>query len=43
LEAGDTSAQIDLPTDVDNWNIMYIILSFRSETTTGGSMSYLIR
>jgi len=43
LEAGDTSTQIDLPTQSDSWNLVYIILSFRSETTTGGSLSYLIR
>jgi hypothetical protein len=43
LVAGDTTAQIDIPTDVDNWNIVFIIISFRSETTTGNSLSYLIR
>jgi hypothetical protein len=43
LEEGDTSAQIDLPTQIDSWNLVYIILSFRSETTTGGALSYLIR
>ena len=43
LEPGDTSAQVDLPTQADSWNLAYIILSFRSETTTGGHISYLIR
>jgi hypothetical protein len=43
LEPGDTSAQIDLPTKTDSWNLVYIILSFRSESTTGGAISYLIR
>jgi len=42
LHAGDTSAHIDIPTNVDSWNLIYIILSFRSVTTTGGSLSYLI-
>ena len=43
LEPGDTSAQIDLPTKTDSWNLVYIILSFRSEITIGGTISYLIR
>jgi hypothetical protein len=43
LESGDTSAQIDLPTAIDNWNIVYMIVSFRNEPTTGGSLSYVIR
>ena len=42
LQPGDTSAQIDIPTEVDNWNIIYMVLSFRSESTTGGALSYLI-
>jgi hypothetical protein len=43
LEPGDTSAQIDLWTDVDIWNLVYMIVSFRSETTGGGTITYLIR
>lgn len=43
IHPGDTSAQIDLPTQTDSWNLIYIILSFRSATTTGGTISYLIR
>lgn len=43
LEPGDTSAQVDLPTATDSWNLVYIILSFRSETTTGGTITYLVR
>jgi Tfp pilus assembly protein PilX len=43
IKPGDTSAHIDLCTAQDNWNLVYIILSFRSEATTGGSVSYLIR
>ncbi len=43
LEAGDTSAQIDLPTQTDSWNLVYIILSFRSEVVAGGTISYLIK
>ncbi|NQT73762.1 MAG: hypothetical protein HQ553_13500 [Chloroflexi bacterium] len=42
LEPGDTSAQIDMVTDIDSWNMIYIILSFRSNVETGGYMSYLL-
>ncbi len=43
LEPGDTTAHIDLPSGTDNWNLIYIILSMRSETTTGGTVHYVIR
>ena len=43
LHPGDTSARIDMPTNDDSWNLVYIILSFRSSVTSGGSVSYLIR
>jgi hypothetical protein len=42
LKPGDTSAQIDMYTEVDVWNLIYIIFSFRSAVTTGGSLGYLI-
>jgi hypothetical protein len=42
LKPGDTSAQIDMVTHTDVWNMVYIILSFRSETTLGGILSYRI-
>jgi hypothetical protein len=42
LNQGDTSAQIDLYTHTDGWYLGYIIISSRSLTTTGGSLSYLI-
>jgi len=42
LSQGDTSAHIDIYTDQDNWNLVYIILSFRSATSCGGTLSYLI-
>ena len=42
LDTGDTSAQIDIVTDVDIWNLVYIILSFRSEITTSDAISYSI-
>jgi hypothetical protein len=43
LQSGDTLAQVDLPTGSDGFTLIYIIISFRSETTSGGSISYLIR
>jgi hypothetical protein len=43
LNQGDTSAQIDLYTHTDTWFLGYVIISFRSVTTTGGSLSYLIQ
>jgi hypothetical protein len=43
LEPGDTSAQIDLWTNTDIWEKVYIIISFRSETTSGGAITYLVR
>ncbi|MFH1651825.1 MAG: hypothetical protein ABID87_06995 [Chloroflexota bacterium] len=42
LVADDTEAHIDLPTGTDNWNLIYIILSLRSETVTGGTTHYVI-
>jgi hypothetical protein len=42
LRPGDTSAHIDLPTVDDSWNLVYIIVSFRSATRTGGNLSYII-
>jgi len=43
LEQGDTWAQVDIPTVGDGFTLVYIILSFRSDITTGGTVSYLIR
>jgi len=43
LEAGDTWAQVDIPTVGDGFTLSYIILSFRSAIHTGGTISYLIR
>jgi len=43
LKTGDTWAQVDIPTSGDGFTLVYIILSFRSDITSGGSMSYLIR
>jgi hypothetical protein len=42
IEPGDNIAQVELPTGIDSWNLVYIILSFRSETTTGGFLSFEI-
>ncbi len=43
LHADDTQAQIDLYTQTDNFNLIYIILSVRSKTTIGGTEHYLIK
>ena len=43
LRPGDTSANIHMYTNGDGYVIEYMILSFRSTITTGGSISYLIR
>jgi hypothetical protein len=43
IHAGDTSARIDVPTSTDSWSFIYMVLSFRSSVTSGGSISYLIR
>ena len=43
LHEGDPTAHIDMVTHQDVWNLVYIILSFRSSTTTGGAINYLIR
>lgn len=42
LEPDDSSAEVDLYTGTDSWNLVYIILSFRSSTVTGGTVTYLI-
>jgi len=43
LAADDIEAHIDLPSAVDNWNLVYMILSLRSETVTGSTEHYVIR
>jgi hypothetical protein len=42
LRPDDTKATIELPTQTDSWNLIYIIVAFRSKTDTGGVLSYLI-
>ena len=42
LEPGDNTAQLDMPNPTENWNLIYIILSLRSETVTGGTVHYVI-
>ncbi len=43
LEPQDTSATVVLQTETDSWNLIYIIISFRSDAVTGGTVTYLIR
>jgi hypothetical protein len=42
LHTGDTSATVTIHTDTDIWEMVYLIISFRSEVTVGGSLSFLI-
>ena len=42
IKADDTEAHIDLPSGQDNWVLIYMILSVRSETITGGTTHYVI-
>lgn len=42
ITSGDSSVQLDMDTGVDSWNLVYIILSVRSEVVTGGAMDYLL-
>jgi hypothetical protein len=43
LEEGDITAHIDLYTEQDNWMLIYMVLSVRSETITSGTTHYVIR
>ncbi len=43
LRPGDTYAEINLPSPNDGFTLIYIILSFRSEVSSGGILSYLVR
>ena len=43
IDPGDTSAEVILNNGEEIYNLVYIILSFRSETTSSGIMGYLIR
>ena len=40
IQPGDNSAAVALHTDTDAWNLVYMILSFRSQITTGGIFIY---
>ena len=43
IQPGDTSAHIDLPTASDGFTLIFIIISFRSDSVIGGAITYLIR
>jgi hypothetical protein len=40
---GDTEAVITIPSGTDVWNLIYIMLSFSSEISTGGVIDYSIK
>jgi hypothetical protein len=39
IQPGDDSALVSLKTGIDVWNLVYIVLSFRSDISTGGISS----
>jgi hypothetical protein len=39
---GDNLLQVDMYSESDAWNLVYFIISIRSETTTGGTSHYVI-
>jgi hypothetical protein len=43
LHADDTEAYIDLETQTDNFNLIYLVLSVRSVTTISGTKCYVIQ
>jgi hypothetical protein len=42
LTPGDTRLHLDLTTQTDVWELIYIIMSVRSETVTGGTENFII-
>jgi hypothetical protein len=43
IKPGDVSAQVDMYTPMDCFNLVYIILSFRSDIIPASTVSYLLR
>jgi hypothetical protein len=43
IQPGDTTAVVRLETGIDIWNVIYVVLSFRSEITSGGIGSIRIK
>jgi len=43
IKPGDTSATVRMYTQTDTWNLVYIILSFRSEVLPISTVSYIVR
>jgi hypothetical protein len=43
IKPDDVRAEIDMPTQTDSWNLVYVIVAFRSETKTGGVLTYIIQ
>ncbi len=42
LTPGDSMLEVDMVSSQDAWNLVYIIVSIRSETVTGGTSHYMI-
>jgi hypothetical protein len=43
MSPGDTSTDVEVGSDVEIYNLVFLIMSFRSETTVGASVTYLIK
>ena len=43
IEPDQTEATLHMPTNTDVWNLVYIMLSFRSKIITGGVIDYSIK
>ena len=42
INPGDTSAEVEVGSSNEIFNVVYVILSFRSDTEIGGTTIYLI-
>jgi len=43
IKPGDSTAYVRLQTGVDSWNLVYMILSFRSDVTGTGLLTYIVK
>ena len=43
IKNGEPMLDVDIWTETDIWNLVYLIISFRSEAKPGGTFMYLIR
>jgi hypothetical protein len=43
LKPGDKTLHLDIYSQTDQWNLIYFIISVRSETVIGGTEHYVIK